>query len=80
MAAQTDFHLFLHHEYDRQKLTVAQGISFNSSGVFTGFSSSTIGFFNVTPVARQNVNLTSPTLQSVIDALVLYGLLTQSDT
>lgn len=38
-----------------------------------------LGFFNATPVVQQNVPLTSPTAQNIIDALVALGLVEQSD-
>ena len=40
---------------------------------------STAGFFAATPVGQQNVPATSPTVQDVIDGLVLLGLFEQSD-
>lgn len=39
----------------------------------------TLGFYGVTPVVQQNVPLTTPTVQDVIDALVALGLVEQSD-
>lgn len=38
-----------------------------------------LGFFGAAPVAQQNVPLTSPTEQDIIDALLALGLLEQSD-
>lgn len=38
-----------------------------------------LGFFGATPVVQQNVPLTSPTVQDVIDALVALGLVNQTD-
>ena len=38
-----------------------------------------LSFFNATPVAQQNVPLTTPAVQDVIDALVTLGLVEQSD-
>lgn len=40
---------------------------------------SEIGFFGATPVLQQNVPMTTPSVQDVIDALVALGLVEQSD-
>lgn len=38
-----------------------------------------IGFFGGTPAAIQTVPLTTPSAQDIIDALLAYGLVLQSD-
>lgn len=57
---------------------VAISGTFNVQGISVtvdGF----LGFFQSTPVDQPNVPLTTPSVQDVIDALVLLGLVEQSD-
>jgi hypothetical protein len=47
--------------------------------VFVATSDQKLGFFNQTSTTQPNVPLTTPDVQDVIDALVLLGLVEQSD-
>ncbi len=71
------------------KVGTTSAVTFNDSkdivfGTATGSrlgsaANQLIGFYGATPVTQQNVPLTSPTVQNVIDALVTLGLVEQSD-
>ena len=52
----------------------------SSDGTLVGRDITTlVGFFGATPVAIATVPLTTPAVQDIIDALVGYGLIVQSD-
>lgn len=51
----------------------------NGDELIEGRAGATLGFFNHAPAGQQNVPLTTPSVQDVIDALVALGLVEQSD-